>query len=210
MSEIINLFSDPIIVKKIQNKLPHLFRIAETEASRGGKIGMEIGSVRERIVISLLRYYFGQDNINDNIPITEPETDVILFNNPISIKTKTGTHFSGIKAIWTVDWKKIDTFVQSYIPKVDILLVKIIWGSDGGFYYIPTMTQNKVFNNLERENYFKIPPRGTNPRGIEYSPEAFKLMLMDNNTCVIPINWKRGTNGEINIYEKWDKHWAED
>ncbi len=41
------LFDDNLIIKRVKNKLPHLFQLAELESSRNGKIGMEIGSVRE-------------------------------------------------------------------------------------------------------------------------------------------------------------------
>ena len=55
MSSVYNkLFDDKLIIKRVKNKLPHLFQLAELESSRNGKIGMEIGSVRERILIALL------------------------------------------------------------------------------------------------------------------------------------------------------------
>jgi hypothetical protein len=44
------IFDDKLIVKRVKNKLPKLFQLAELESSRDGKIGMEIGSVRERIM----------------------------------------------------------------------------------------------------------------------------------------------------------------
>ncbi|OGU37047.1 MAG: hypothetical protein A2315_11350 [Ignavibacteria bacterium RIFOXYB2_FULL_35_12] len=53
---ILNLFSDDEIVKKVQIKLPKLFQIAELESQRAGKVGMEVGSIRERIIVSLLIY----------------------------------------------------------------------------------------------------------------------------------------------------------
>lgn len=52
------LFDDALIIKRVKNKLPRLFQLAELESSRNGKIGMEIGSVRERILIALLMYKF--------------------------------------------------------------------------------------------------------------------------------------------------------
>ena len=51
MNQIRKLFSDKIIVAKIQNKLPKLFHLAELENSRAGKVGMEVGSVREKIIV---------------------------------------------------------------------------------------------------------------------------------------------------------------
>ncbi|CAD7771606.1 Restriction endonuclease ThaI [Candidatus Methanoperedenaceae archaeon GB50] len=47
---------------------------------------MEVGSLRERIIISLLIYKFGEANVETEIPITEPEVDVKLFGEPVSIK----------------------------------------------------------------------------------------------------------------------------
>lgn len=45
----INAFSDIKFIEKIQERLPELFYVAELESSRAGKIGMEVGSLRERI-----------------------------------------------------------------------------------------------------------------------------------------------------------------
>ncbi|MBY0379589.1 MAG: ThaI family type II restriction endonuclease, partial [Burkholderiales bacterium] len=85
MSKITSLFQDLGIINKIREKLPTLFQLAELDNSRDGKLGMEIGSARERIVIALLIYQFGEENVITNIPITQNETDVIVFNEPISI-----------------------------------------------------------------------------------------------------------------------------
>lgn len=89
MSKIDKLFQDLSIIEKIQEKLPTLFQLAEIDNQRDGKLGMEIGSARERIIIALLIYQFGEDNITTNIPITQNETDVIVFEEPTSIKTTT-------------------------------------------------------------------------------------------------------------------------
>ncbi len=64
IEKIKDLFADKILVKKIQKRLPELFQIAELESSRAGKIGMEVGTIRERIIIALLTHKFGNENIN--------------------------------------------------------------------------------------------------------------------------------------------------
>ena len=69
MSEIDKLFQDLNIIKKIQKKLPTLFQLSEIDNQRNGKLGMEIGSARERIIIALLIYQFGEENITTNILI---------------------------------------------------------------------------------------------------------------------------------------------
>src|SRR3990172_8956135 len=102
--KVIKFFEDEVLRERIKDKLPHLFSIAELESSRAGKIGMEVGSTREKILTALLIYKFGERNVEVQIPITEPEVDVRLFGKPISIKTMTGN--SGVKVIWTVDAPK--------------------------------------------------------------------------------------------------------
>ena len=77
---LLELFNDSEIVTKIRNRLPYLFQLAELESSRAGKIGMEVGSVREKVITSLLIYKYGEENVEPNLPITEPEADVKLFN----------------------------------------------------------------------------------------------------------------------------------
>ena len=44
--------------------------------------------------------------MESNLPITEPEVDVRLFGEPLSIKTISGRKPSGVKLIWTVDAEK--------------------------------------------------------------------------------------------------------
>src|SRR3989338_8594198 len=100
MADIKELFTDNITVSEIQAKLPKLFRIAEIESSRAGKIGMEVGSLREKVIGGLLIYKFGEANVNTEIPITESETDVIVAGKNLSVKTITGN--GGVKAVWTV------------------------------------------------------------------------------------------------------------
>jgi len=87
---LIEIFEDEKLVTKIKSRLPYLFQLAELESSRGGKIGMEVGSVRERIIVALLIYKFGETNVKTEIPITEPDVDAKLFEKPVSIKTITG------------------------------------------------------------------------------------------------------------------------
>ncbi|GFP38267.1 hypothetical protein HKBW3S44_01947, partial [Candidatus Hakubella thermalkaliphila] len=54
---------DEKLVEKIKRRLPYLFQLAELESSRAGKTGMEVGAVRERIVVALLIYKFGEANV---------------------------------------------------------------------------------------------------------------------------------------------------
>jgi hypothetical protein len=208
-SRLIEIFEDEKLVEKIKRRLPHLFQLAELESSRAGKIGMEVGSVRERIIVALLIYKFGEANVETEIPITEPEVDAKLFGKPVSIKTITGKGFGGVKIIWTVDAKKAKEFRENYYPHFDILLVQINWNDVGGFFYIPLNVQEKLFDKIGRQNYIKLPKPGTNPRGVEITKEALSSLVRDDKSKSISINWQR-TKIEFNSYKRWVELWREE
>lgn len=203
------MFEDEELVEKIKRRLPHLFQLAELESSRAGKTGMEVGSVRERIIVALLIYKFGEANVETGIPITEPEVDAKLFREPVSVKTITGKGFGGVKLIWTVDAQKAKEFSESYYPHCDILLVQINWDDLGGFYYIPLEIQGRLFDKMGSQNYIKLPKAGTNPRGVEITKEALSGLVENNESRRIVINWQR-TKIEFNSYKRWVDLWRED
>ncbi len=203
------MFDDEALKTKIKKRLPYLYRVAELESSRAGKIGMQVGSVRESIIIALLIYKFGESNVKTDIPIIEPEVDVELFGHPISIKTITGTGFIGVKLIWTVDSQKAREFLENYSPCCDILLVQIVWKSKGGFYYIPLETQERLLEKIGRERYIKLPKPGTNPRGVEISKEALSSLVLDKESKVIEIDWQK-SEIDYHPYKRWVDYWKED
>src|SRR3989344_6723550 len=142
-SKIIEIFNDEKLIDKIKSRLPHLFQLAELESSRAGKIGMEVGSLREKIITALLIHKFGLNEVDTKLPITEPEADVKLSGRKISIKTITNS--GGVKAVWTVDAQSAERFIFGYTPQCDIIFVKICWGTkDGGLYLIPLSVQQEI------------------------------------------------------------------
>ncbi len=52
-SRLIEIFEDEKLVERIKRRLPYLFQLAELESSRAGKVGMEVGSIREKIIVAL-------------------------------------------------------------------------------------------------------------------------------------------------------------
>jgi hypothetical protein len=208
-SRLIEIFEDEKLVEKIKARLPYLFQLAELESSRAGKTGMEVGSVRERIIVALLIYKFGEANVETGIPITEPEVDAKLFGVPVSVKTVTGKSFGGVKLIWTVDAQKAQEFSESYYPRCDILLVQINWGDTGGFYYIPSEVQRMVFDEIGRQSYIKLPTPGTNPRGVEITKEALSSLVKNTQSKHIEIDWQRA-DIQFNPYKRWVDLWRED
>lgn len=119
-SRLAEMFEDKKLVERVKRRLPYLFQLAELESSRAGRTGMEVGSVRERIIVALLVYKFGEANVETEIPITEPEVDAKLFGAPVSIKTITGKSFGGVKLIWTVDAQKAREFKEQKSSSIHI------------------------------------------------------------------------------------------
>ncbi|MBI2075676.1 ThaI family type II restriction endonuclease [Candidatus Woesearchaeota archaeon] len=199
------LFIDNFTKSKIQNKLPKLFRIAEIESSRANKIGMEVGSLREKIIGGLLIHKFGEENVDTDIPTTEPEIDVKVNGKGVSIKTITGN--GGVKAVWTVDAKSSRKFIKNYNPKCDIILVQVWWSKNkDSFFLIPIKVQKEIFNLLGRKKYLKMPKAGTNPRGVEFSKEAIKQMIEHEETLKISINWVKD-DIKYDVYKRWVDRW---
>jgi len=208
LSRLVEIFEDRELVEKIKKRLPYLFQLAGLESSRAEKIGMEVGSLRERIIVALLIYKFGEDNVETEIPITEPEVDARLFGQPVSVKTRTGRGFSGVKLIWTVDAQKAKEFRETYYPHCDILLAQINWNNKGGFYYIPLGVQKRLFDKIGKGKYIKLPKPGTNPRGVEITKEALEALAKHKESRVIEIYWQK-TKIDYNPYKKWVDYWEE-
>lgn len=206
------LFDDKLIVKRVKNKLPHLFQLAELESSRNGKIGMEIGSVRERILIALLMYKFGIDIVDPDIPITAPEVDVYVDNTPLSIKTVSTTNnmYGSVKLIWTVDPSKALEFKNTYTPFCDMLLAKIKWGGIGKLLLFSQESQLKILNDIGRDRYIKLPKAKTNSRGVEITNEALMLLEKCDDTRVIDINFVREKIDYREVYTKWLDAWIDE
>lgn len=167
---------------------------------------MEVGSLREKILIALLIYKFGEESVETQIPITEPEVDVKVSGRPVSIKTITG--MGAVKFSWTVDAQKALEFVKNYSPKTDILLVRIRWDGIGNFFCIPLEVQQKIFKNMGRNRYFKLPKPETNPRGVEVSKEALLQLIKDKGTKSMKIVWER-SQIKYNPYQRWVDYWKE-
>jgi hypothetical protein len=197
----------PEMVRRIRDKLPYLFYLAQAEVSRGGKTGMEVGTIREQILIALLAYVFGEENIDTGVKITQPEIDVKVLGIPVSIKTISGQRLGGVKVVWTVDWARVNKFVQLYKPKGHIILAHVNWDALGGLYIIPLHVQSRVFNMLGRTRYLKIPRRGTNPRGVEISGEAVRKMASDGETQKMLITWVKPDRPIPPPYKRWLDYW---
>lgn len=210
-SKLEEIFDDFELVGKVKRRLPHLFHYAERDSSRAGRVGMEVGSLRERILVSLMVYRFGRPNVETDLPITEHDVDVRLFGKAISIKsvtTKTA-RIGTVKAIWTVDAERAQEFVLQFEPTSDYLLAHLVWDQVGGLYYVPVEVQKEVLSLMGREDYFKLPKLGTNPRGVEIRRESMEQLVSHRETRMIEIEWTK-PSGEYDPFARWIEYWELD
>lgn len=172
---------------------------------------MEVGSLRERILVALLIYRFGRDNVETDIPITEHELDVKVYGQGLSIKTLTTRtpRIGPAKAIWTVDAQRSGEFARDFVPRWDYLIAHVVWGGRGGLYYVPVEAQRAVLRDLGRERYLKLPRSGTNPRGVEISAEAMTRLVRHAAARRIPVDWKRPDTAD-DAYDRWVEYWTLD
>jgi hypothetical protein len=188
----------------IKSKLPKLFEIAEVESTRGGKIGMEVGILRERVLTSFFISKVGEDNVDSDSSATENSKDVQVNGDDISIKTFTGSGYSGVKIFWTSDTESAKRVMDTYTPKFDLIVANINWGSNkGGLYYVDKQTQRQVMDSVGKDKFLKI-SSGSNNRGITYGTDVLKKLLNHENTLKIEIDWVK-TNEKFNIFERWVK-----
>ena len=152
-SKLPELFADQPLVDKVKRRLPHLFHYAERDSSRAGRIGMEVGSLRERILVSLLIHKFGRENVETELPITLHDADVFLDGVPVSIKTLTtsGPRIGPVKAIWTVDATKAAEFAESFVPTSDYLIAQLVWRGEGAFTMSPSKAKRRYLPNVDEK-----------------------------------------------------------
>lgn len=210
-SRLPELFADAPLVEKIKRRLPHLFHYAERDSSRAGRVGMEVGSLRERILVALLIFRFGRPAVQTDLPITLHDVDVTLFGDPISIKTlTTSTRRMGpVKAIWTVDAERARQFADIFEPASDYLIAHLVWDDQGALYFVPVASQRDIFASRGRAGYLRLPRPGTNPRGVEVSADTMAELVSDARTLRIPIRWQRPTS-PYDQYERWIEYWRLD
>ncbi len=200
------IFVDQKYIQLVKDKLPELFLLAELDNSRNGKLGMEIGSTRERILIALFILAYGKDAIDADIPITEPETDMFVQRVPVSIKTVSGKTPGGVKLIWTVDAERAREFALQYSPSCDMLFAHINWGGQGALYLFSKELQRKLLAQMGRENYIKLPKLGTNPRGVELSKDALRALMQSDEAQKITIDFRRSEH-TYSAYDRWLELW---
>ena len=174
--------------ESLTEQIPHrFFEVEEVYRRRGGgRVGPEVGVPRQDAVLDLFKKIYATD-LHSHSP-TDPLVATVL-GRPLSMKTKQGGGFSGVKLKWTVDPKKAGDSVTHYRPQSDLLYINIIWGKWGGLFLIPITAQEEVLRELGREQYLKPPKPGKNPRGVELTSAALRGLQGHPRTWRLDLLW---------------------
>jgi len=181
---ILQIFENPQIIQKIKTKLPQFIHDMNVIFSRDGKLSPDIGTIREKMIIGILKKEFGND-LQNNLPAQETEADFILFSERISLKTSLTKSF---KLIWTANYEMGMRFYETFQPTCSILLL-LFQTSIGGVYYFPLNALKEVRTQLDHD-FLNKPKSGTNPRGVSLSTSAFNLLANHSDTNKILVDWQ--------------------
>ena len=177
-SKIFKLFID----KKKIKKLICLYQASQVECSRNGKLVPEVGSSREKDIISWFSYFMNQDvkfDINNS-----NEEDVIIENKNTSIKHSSNKkpNSSGIKIKWTVNRDKQKEFLDTFVFTCDLMIIyvrfdiKLISGNIQIIYILKNiLNEHKQKFKSEQKSPFKL--LNGNSRGIEFNNIFFEDII---------------------------------
>jgi hypothetical protein len=169
-----------------QLALVELYRRSQSEHARNGKCTMEIGSSREKDLVSVLMLDMG-DSVCAEIDNSALE-DVRIGTQAFSIKHITGPVGTGsIKAKWTADAEQARTFVTESLADghthPHILLSYLdVKNRKLTLCCVESGYSTSVIQSLGAEA-FKV-AAGTNNRGVEYSRRTIQLFLEGCAFCI--------------------------
>lgn len=166
-------------IEKYVKGLINLYQLSQMECSRSSRLTPEVGSSRERDLISSFVSNSELD-VNYNI-MNDKEEDIIINKTKISIKHSSNKSRSqtGIKIIWTVDTEKRNEFLKNFIFSCNILIVYVRFSEtmDTGeleLIFIDKDNLCNIQNNYKLTNKQVFKCLDGNSRGIEFGSEFFK------------------------------------
>jgi len=191
ITNIISPLEENVIFNHFQNDkyvkgLITLYHLSQMECSRSSGLTPEIGSSRERDLISS---FVSNLELNVNYNITnDKKEDVIINDLKLSIKhsSNKSKSQSGIKIIWTVDFEKRNEFLKNFTFNCDIIVVYVRFSKmlDNGeleIIYIRKEKLSEIHNNFKliEKNVFNC--LDGNSRGIEFDKKFYDEILKNIN-----------------------------
>ena len=183
--------------KEAQRGLIELYIQSQSECTRNGTCGMEVGMSREKDQGAVLKLFLN-DKINLDIDNTLPE-DYVVGNSKISSKHSGSKIGLPVKAKWTSADSSVKEAIEQLINAEDsyyphLLLTYIDNRNKKITIICVSSEENKNIIKSLKNEAFNI-PKG-NSRGIEYSRKAMNELLKKKyfNIEICDVNLKSGAN----------------
>jgi hypothetical protein len=183
--------------KEAQRGLVSLYMQSQSECTRNGACGMEVGMSREKDQGAILKLFLN-DKINLDIDNTLPE-DYIVGTSKISAKHSSSKVGSPVKAKWTSADTSVKEAIEQMINAEDsyyphLLLTYFDMQNKKITILCISSEENRNTIKTLKEDAFKI-PKG-NSRGIEYSKAAMNQLLKKIyfQIDILNVDLKSGAN----------------
>ena len=183
--------------KEAQKGLILLYTQSQSECTRNGNCGMEVGMAREKDQGSVLKHFLG-DEINLEIDNKLPE-DYHIGTSKISVKHSGGKVGHPVKVKWTSSDSSVEEAIKGIINAEDsyyphLLITYLDTKNKKMTIICISSNENKnIIKNL-KEEAFKI-PKG-NSRGIEYSKKSMCELIKKSyfKIEICDVDLKSGIN----------------
>ena len=172
-----------------QRGLIMMYRTSQTECTRNGNCGMEVGMSREKDQGAVLKHFLGEE-VNLNLHNNRPE-DFIVGGEKISAKHSGGKVGTSVKAKWTSADTAAADAIRALINADDAcypsLLITYIDTKKNiiTIICIKAEVNRTVIKSLGEKAF--VVPRG-NSRGINYSSEAMKQLIKNKYFEIVITN----------------------
>lgn len=169
---------DVFLNPEAQRGLITLYSQSQTECTRNGACGMEVGMAREKDQGAVLKLFIG-NKLNLDIDNTLPE-DYLIGTAKISAKHSSAKVGASVKVKWTSADVSVKDTIESIINAADSyyphLLITYLDHKEKKITIICVLSEtNKHVIKTLKDAAFTV-PKG-NSRGIEYSKKAMSALL---------------------------------
>ncbi len=199
------IFDDLEFIEKIKSKLPKYISDLNNASRKGGKISPDIGALREKLIIGILKKQY-KEKVKSDYESQEFELDFEFEDERISFKTSVA---KGFKLIWTANYNSGFEFYENYTPTCSIVLLLLFQAKLGRLYYFPLNLLHDTRRKLGKK-FLKIPNTTGNPRGVELSTEAFNQMMASELCKKIVLDWdniEEGPSTAVDLVDHYYNLW---
>jgi hypothetical protein len=209
-TDVQELFADQGFIDFMREWWPLHVKDVNDLSTQNGGMGQEVGKFRERALLWLWATFLGEDayrcDVDDyGVRVAEKGKDAIFFGNDVSIKTVSfsGNTHGHVKISWIEDKDMAKEFELSWIPKYDLALARLKWGSaNEGIFYIPRDVQLEVVAHCKEIDLTPLKTAGGYSKGTSIKYKVCNMLVEHPRTLklLIPMPPEQRNDGRFAAY----------